>query len=57
MPNKPKKIIAKRTRLLGEVLPATRPAVRAQPGDLPRWVDTREGSQRAADVPRRGGFV
>lgn len=57
MPSKPKKPITPRVKLPGEVPPATRPLVKAQPGDLPRWPDTRTGSMRAFDVPRRGGFV
>jgi hypothetical protein len=45
---------AKRKRAPGEVLPATRPLVNAQPGDLPRWPDTRAGSMRAFSIPSHG---
>lgn len=43
-----------RKRLPNETPPATRPLVNAQPGDLPRWPDTRAGSMRAFAIPSRG---
>lgn len=43
-----------RKRLPNETPPATRPLVNAQPGDLPRWPDTRAGSMRAFAIPSHG---
>lgn len=46
-----------RVRPADEVPPATRPLVKARPGDFPAWPDTRAGSTRAFEIPRRGGFT